>query len=255
VNAAKGYDLNLTGNLEFPSISYEHGVYIMGKKIKIAILDDHQGIIDGYMYRLSSDPDIEVVATMTYGEELDRILEEHYVDVLLLDVQVPTNASNANTYPILHSIPKILQTYPNLSVLVISMYNQRTLIQSVMEAGASGYILKDDQNSIQDLATIIRGIASGGIHLSQKAYAQLMKRQKPEDQVLTSRQLEALSLCASYPNDNIHDLASRMNIANSTMRNLLSSAYIRLKVQRRGAAVAKARQMNLITPDKSAHPL
>jgi DNA-binding NarL/FixJ family response regulator len=124
---------------------------------------------------LSNAQDIEVAFTLSYGEALELMLAQQPVDVLLLDVSVPTGPQNANPYPILYLIPKLLQTYPHLEILVISMYSQRALINSVMEAGASGFILKDDQLAIRELAAIIRLVAYGGIHLSQKAHQELMK--------------------------------------------------------------------------------
>jgi len=222
----------------------------MPTKIRVAILDDHQGIIDGYQFRLNGAADIEVVATAIYGEELETILANNQVDVLLLDVHVPSSASNPNPYPILYQIPKLLQIYPDLSVLVISMHAQRTLINAIMESGASGYILKDDQASIRELASIVRMVANGGVHLSPLAYQQLLKRHTGElGQPLTPRQLEALSLCAAHPGASTAELAQKMNIAHSTMRNLLSGTYLKLKVRTRAEAVARARQSGLITPE------
>lgn len=219
-------------------------------KIRIAILDDHQGIIDGYLYRVGNVQDMEVVFTLSYGEALEATLAQHPVDVLLLDVSVPTGPQNANPYPILHLIPRLLQSYPKLEILVISMYSHRALINSVMEAGASGFILKDDQQAIRDLAAIIRLVAHGGIHLSQKAHQELMKRTASNlGQHLSNRQTEALSLCAAYPEEDTAFLAQRMGVANSTIRNLLSGAYLKLNVRNRAAAVAKARQMGLIAPE------
>lgn len=223
----------------------------MSGKIRVAILDDHQGIIDGYLYRLAGAPDIEVVATVLYGEALEPMLAQHEVDVLLLDVHVPTNPNNANPYPILFLIPKLLQSYPSMEVLVISMHTQRTMIHAVMEAGASGYVLKDDQITIQKLASVIRTIAGGGIYLSQQAYQQLLKRQGFVTLPLTTRQLEVLSLCAAYPDASTADLAKKMCIESSTVRNLLSGAYLKLDVHTRAAAVAKAHQAGLLTPDVS----
>lgn len=65
---------------------------------------------------------------------------------------------------------------------------------------------------------------------------------------LTPRQLELLSLCAAYPDMSTAELADVMSVSNSTVRNLLSSAYLRLNVHSRTAAVEKAREMGLITP-------
>jgi two-component system nitrate/nitrite response regulator NarL len=219
----------------------------MSPKIRVIILDDHQSIIDGYLFRLSQTPEIEVVATITYGEELEATLKDYETDVLLLDVYVPTSQDNPNPYPILHLIPKVLQTYPDLSVLVISQHNQSTLIKAVMDAGASGYILKDDYATIQGLVNVVRSIAKGDIYLSKQAYQQLSKK-IPEDSSLTARQQEALSLCIAFPDADTAELARRLGIAHSTMRNILSGAYMRLNVRNRAAAIAKVRQLGLITP-------
>ena len=220
----------------------------MSPKIRVTILDDHQSIIDGYLYRLNKNSEIEVVATANFGEDIEPLLGSHPTDVLLLDVQVTTSPDNPNPYPILHLIPKVLQDYPDLSVLVISMHNQPTLIKAVMDAGASGYIFKDDRETIQELGNVVQAVAKGGIHLSQHAYQQLFKK-LPKESTPTSRQLEALSLCASYPDATTAELANRLGIANSTMRNLLSEAYLRLNVRSRTSAIAKARLLGLITPD------
>jgi two-component system, NarL family, nitrate/nitrite response regulator NarL len=220
------------------------------RTIRVTILDDHQSIIDGYMYRLTSVPGFDVVATLSYGEQLEPTLAAHASDVLLLDINVPTSAGNPNPYPILHDIPNLLQKYPDLSILVISMYAERSLIRAVMEVGASGYVLKDDQATIRDLGNAVQSVASGGIYFSQKA-SQLLLSQKNStgNGQLSARQLEALSLCAAYPDWTSAELAQKMSVSNSTVRNLLSGAYPRLGVHNRAGAIAKARQLGLITPD------
>ena len=228
----------------------------MSDKIRVAILENHQGIIDGYQFRLGTSPDIEIVATAAYGEALEPMLAHSPADVLLLDVHVPTSRDNLNPYPILHLIPRLLETYPSLVILVISMHNQRKLIEAVMAAGASGFVLKDDQATIRDLASVIRSVAGGGIHLSQSAYQQLTKGRDPYgDQALTARQTEVLSLCAAYPDASTAELASRLFIANSTVRNLLSEVYLKLNVRTRSAAIAKAHQIGLLPPDVPASNL
>ena len=222
----------------------------MENKIDVAILDDYQGIIDGYLYRLSGAPDIEVVATILFGEDLEPALAKHPVDVLILDVQIPTSQNNPNPYPILYIIPRLLEIYPNMVVLVISMHTQRTLINAVMEAGASGYIVKDDQATIRELASVVRTVAGGSIYMSQYAYMELKKSKTGALlQPLSPRQLEALSMCAAFPDASTAELSRKMNIANSTLRNLLSGAYLKLNVRSKAAAIARARQMGLITPE------
>ena len=220
------------------------------KKIRVTILDDHQSIVDGYVYRLSQIPQIEVAATCSFGDELEHALAKHSTDVLLLDVNVPAGPDNPNPYPILSIIPKLLQIYPDINILVISMHSERGLIRAVMEAGASGYILKDDQATVRDLGNVILSVGGGGIYFSQKAYQLYAKSQLDDGpEHLTARQLEVLSLCAAYPDDTTAELAQRMTIANSTLRNLLSGAYVKLEVHTRTAAIAKARQLGIIVQD------
>lgn len=221
--------------------------------IRVTILDDHQSIIDGYVYRLSNLPGLEIAATISYGEELEPSLAAHPTDVLLLDINVPTSTENVNPYPILHSIPSLLEKYPDLHILVISMYAERSLIRAVMEAGASGYLLKDDRAMLQDLANVVQSVAGGGIYFSKNAHRLMLSRKiVPSEEHLSTRQLEALSLCAAYPDWTSADLAKKMSASRSTVRNLLSGAYIRLGVHNRTAAIEKARQLGLITPHSPA---
>jgi two-component system, NarL family, nitrate/nitrite response regulator NarL len=226
----------------------------MTDKKRVTILDDHPSIIDGYVFRLSSNPQIEIAATINYGQDLEPTLAKHPTDVLLLDVNVPISADNPNQYPILHAIPKLLQTYTGLSILVISMYAERGLIRAVMEAGASGYILKDDQTATRDLSSVVLSVAGGGIYFSQKAHELYSNHLSKENMLLSTRQLEALSLCGAYPNFSTAELAAKMSISNSTVRNLLSAAYLKLNVSNRAAAISKAQQLGLITPVPSPLP-
>jgi|SRR5215211_1018859 len=220
----------------------------MKDKIQVIIMDDHQSIVDGYLYRLSKVPEIEVVTTLAYGDDLERTLEEHPVDVLVLDVEVPASPENLNSYPILYMIPKLLELYPNLAVLVISMHNEPGLVRAIVEAGAAGYILKGDSKKIQELGKCILSLVNGDPCFSDKILRVFPGRL---NEPFTARQLEALSLCAAYPNSKTAELAGKMKIANSTLRNLLSTVYLKLGVQTRAAAIAKARQMGIITPDSA----
>ena len=219
------------------------------RKINVAILDDHQSIVDGYVHRLSQSPLIEVVATLNFGDQLEPTLAKFPTDVLLLDISVPVSTENSNDYPILHLIPKLMQLYPHMNILVISMFAERGLIRGIMEAGANGYILKDDRSTLVDLANVVLTIAGGGIHLSQKAHQLFLSDQlNRTGNTLSLRQLEALSLCAAFPDALTTELSKEMAVANSTFRNLLSGAYIKLNVRTRTAAISKARSLGIITP-------
>jgi DNA-binding NarL/FixJ family response regulator len=221
-------------------------------KIRVIILDDHQSIIDGYRYRLSQVPEVEIVATLSYGDELAAALKANPVDVLILDVQVPTSSGNLNFYPILHVIPRLLQQYPELMILVISMHSEPSLIRAIVDAGAAGYLLKGDSKRVQELGKWILALVNGELCYSEKALEALVSKR---DEPFTPRQLEALSLCAAYPNSKTAELARKMEIANSTLRNLLSAVYVKLGVQTRAAAIAKARDLGIITPDSTVPQL
>jgi DNA-binding NarL/FixJ family response regulator len=228
----------------------------MTRKIRVAILDDHQSIVDGYIYRLSGNPQIEVVANMACGDDLEpTLVSQPDIDVLILDVNVPTSSSNVNPYPILHVIPNLLQKFPALNILVISVFAERGLIRSLAKAGVSGYILKDDQAVIRDLADVVLSVADGGIRFSPKAHLALLATDdlRPSAR-LSGRQLEALSLCAAYPNQTTAQLAQMMSVSNSTVRNLLSSAYMKLGVGTRAAALERAHFLGLITPRAATSP-
>jgi len=222
----------------------------MSHKIRVSILDDHQSIIDGYRYRLSRADRVQVVATACFGEALEPMLAEHPTDVLLLDMQVPTSPENNNPYPVPQTIPRLLQAYPTLSILIISMHAKRPMIRTVMEAGASGYILKDDGQTIQHLEEVILAVAGGDIYLSQAADELY---DPGEGSALTPRQLEVLSLFAAYPNHTSASVALKLEVAHSTVRNLLSEAYMRLGVRNRSAAILKAQELGLIPPATVAY--
>ena len=217
-------------------------------KIRVAILDDHQSSLDSYTLRLTGKGNIEVVGTAGYGVELDPLLEENRVDVLILDVGVPNSEEDRNPYPILHVLPRLRKSYPLMAVLIISMYDQPNLVKAALDAGASGYILKEDREAIVQLAEVVTLVKTGGIYLSQKLRSMLVDAGAHRGPLLSARQKEALSLAAAYPDISTQEMAERMNIASSTVRNLLSKAYKRLKVHSRSAAIEKARALGLISP-------
>jgi DNA-binding NarL/FixJ family response regulator len=223
-----------------------------GPQVRVAILEDHQSIVDGYIYRLSTAPEIQVVGAASFGEDLEPLLASHPADVLLMDINIPASPENGNPFPILHMLPGLLDKYPGLRILAISVLTQNTLIEALIEAGISGYIFKHDQASIQQLAKIVLMTASGGVYFSQGAYQNMRGTlAKSTGSLLTLRQMEILSICAAYPDVSTAELAARLGIASSTLRNLLSGAYLRLEVRTRAAAIAKARKLGLLADSDS----
>ena len=217
--------------------------------IRVAILDDHQSTIDGYAFRLKDHDNIQVVATARYGSEVEGILSENDIDLLVLDISMPTSKDDSNPYPLLFMLPKLREQYPDTTILIISMHKHRSLMRALMQAGAKGYILKDDRKAILQLGDIITSLAAGGVYFSEQSYAVMADDQAGNDvKPLTPRQVQVLSLSAAYPDMSTAKLADQLEIAPSTLRNLMSESYLRLGVRNRAAAIAKARQLGLITP-------
>jgi DNA-binding NarL/FixJ family response regulator len=220
--------------------------------INVGILDDHSAITAGYQVKLNGLPDIQVAWTATYYSEVEKYLAKIPTDVLILDVEVPNSPSDHNPFPILHVIPSLLDFYSEMVIVIISMFDRRALIRNLMQAGASGYILKDDKLAYDDLPDIIRRLAKGDIYYSPTV-EKLLSNEISDELILTPRQLEALSLKIARPNLTTKEMADEMNIAPSTVRNLLSDVYTRLGVQNISGAVAKARQLDLVTPAKKVY--
>ena len=216
----------------------------MNKNIRVAILDDHQSIIDGYVYRLSMSLDIKIVGTCLFGSELEAMLSGKSIDVLLMDLSVPISSDNQNIFPIRHELKKLFVKYPSLKVIAISVFSQKSLVQEMIKIGVSGYIVKEDQNAIKNLARIVQVVAGGGLYLS--ANVDFNASFSDGDELLTPRQREALSLCVAYPDATTSVLAHKMEISSSTFRNILSGAYQRLGVRTRNAAVKRVAELEIV---------
>ena len=213
--------------------------------INVAILEDHQSTIDGYRLRLSEHPATNVVTSSLFSEKLFTMLDTHPVDVLILDINVPISKENRNIQPIHQLITGLKLKYPDLVILVISMHAQRTMIKTILKAGTSGYILKDDYDSIRNLGKIVETLAEGGTFMSNRV-RDIFFNGHANDLMLTQRELEVLSICAAYPDESTAELAERLEVANSTVRNFLHKIYIKLQVHGRAAAILKAQEIGLL---------
>jgi DNA-binding NarL/FixJ family response regulator len=215
--------------------------------IRIAILEDHPFIVSGYTHQLANHPEIEIVAALEYSNQIDPLLAEKTVDVLLLDLQVPVSPDNSNPYPVFYMVEHLLEIYPDLYILVITMHAERYMIRKLLELGVSGYILKNDRTAHNDLAQIIRSVATGNIYISNQAQQQLYRRDKSQPK-LTTRQAMVLSLFAAHPNWSRRQMAEYLSVTSSTVRNTLHMIYVALGVNTLAGAIARAREQGLITP-------
>ena len=218
----------------------------MTNPIRVALLEDDLTTLDNYRHRLSQAPPLVVVGAARAWSELEALLADAPVDVALLDLSVPTSPDNAAPYPVLTALPGLLQAHPALHALVIARHTDRSLIGAVLETGVSGYLLKDDVEMLDALAAVVMTVAGGGLVFSPNAFHSLPRRGPRSGPRLTARQQEALALSAAYPDAPLAELAQRLGVMNSTARNLLSGAYLRLGVRNRASAVSRARQLGLI---------
>jgi DNA-binding NarL/FixJ family response regulator len=133
------------------------------------------------------------------------------------------------------------------------MHGERTLIEAALKAGVNGYLLKDDRTAIQNLGGTINIVLQGGSYLSQYTLEKLSGSKAPAVS-LSSRQLQILSMCAANPNLTKAEIAKSLNIADSTVRNLLASAYQRLEVRNLTAAITAARALGILTAQLPLYP-
>ncbi|MCC7360133.1 MAG: response regulator transcription factor [Anaerolineales bacterium] len=212
--------------------------------VRVAILEDLPVVVDGYRYRLAQVAGVEIVFSAADGQTFEAQLAATPADVVLMDLGVPTEPGTLNPYPVPAALPQLHNRYPNLNVIIVSVLADRVLIETMLNAGATGYLVKSDAEAYERLAEIITIVAEGGQYLSQTAQ-QLLRRPAAADNgsPLTKRQVEVLALCAAYPDNNLGELAQRLGVSSTTVRNQMSQIYLRLEVRTRHAAVLRAKSL------------
>ena len=104
--------------------------------IKVLLADDHQIVLDGLSSLFEEEEDIEKVQEVTDGELVLKFLESHEVDVLVLDIEMPRLDG-------IETARKIKSQYPDVKILVLTMYNSTQFIKQLIQIGVNGYILKN----------------------------------------------------------------------------------------------------------------
>jgi DNA-binding NarL/FixJ family response regulator len=168
------------------------------EKITVAIVDDHQLFRNGLKFIISNEPDIETVIEASNGKEFLSYLEEYKPDLVLMDISMPEMDGVETTR-------RAILKYPDLNVLVLSMYSDVEYYNTMIDLGVKGFILKDIDN--KELVEAIRKVYSGGNYFSQELLLKLIKH-KPEGSGidLTRREKEVLELiCKGYSNQEISD--------------------------------------------------
>ena len=168
------------------------------KKIKLTIVDDHQLFRNGLKFILDDREDMEVIAEASNGTEFLKQLEFLKPDVVLMDINMPEmNGVEASKQALLK--------YPDLNILILSMFGDVEYYNTMIDIGVKGFILKDIDND--QLYEAIHKINNGGNYFSQELLLQLIKNKPVDDSiVLTAREKEVLELiCEGLSNQQISD--------------------------------------------------
>lgn len=213
--------------------------------LKVIVLDDHPMIIDGVSSRLARTNTLRVVGYANYGQDFRALLEIHQPDVVILDINVRVSPSNDNLFAIFHELDYVQENYPQAVILVISMYNERAMLYSLFEHGASGYLLKDDVEGWNRLDDIILKL-NEQMYISPACQEKLRQTKTGELNPLTPIHTTLLSLMAAYPKATTLQIACWLNKSHSTVRNQLSLAYAKLGVTNRFEAIEKARKLGIL---------
>lgn len=193
------------------------------KKINIVIADDHKIFRQGVTELLKREKDIVVVADLVTKDELDRIIEKNIVDLVIMDIDMGEESGIDITR-------QLKKDHPEVRVLALSMHGDRNYVVRMLEAGASGYILKNAGKD--EILDAIHTVASGNTYFSSQVSNALLehisnpvliKKKKPEDLPLTDREIEVLKLIAEENNN--AEIAEKLFISVRTVdthrRNLL----------------------------------
>ena len=167
-------------------------------KIRIVLVDDHQMLIDGLKAILSTFENIEIVKTYTNGNQLLNEFESLKIDLILTDISMP----QIDGYELTKQIKKIKA---DTKVIAVSMSGDIANINRMLDAGISGYVLKNAGND--ELLEAIEKVASGKMHFSDDVTEEMVKSSKEKDKKpsekisLSEREIEILKLIAQEHNN------------------------------------------------------
>lgn len=126
-------------------------------RIRVVLADDHRILREGLAALMSRETDLELVATADDGPSMMRQVREHVPDVLVTDISMPgLNGIDA--------VQRLRSELPQVQVLCLSVHDEDRLVLAMIEAGASGYVLKD--SSFEELTLAVRQVVLGRIYIS-----------------------------------------------------------------------------------------
>lgn len=218
------------------------------KPIDILIVDDHQMIREGIRASLAADSDIQVVGEAATGAEALQELAQHpSVQVVVMDISLGDGQDGTVI------TEQVTKQYPKVQVLVLSMHDEEAHITGMLQAGATGYLLKD--TGMEELVTAIKTVAAGENYFCQRVSTTMMqrflhqkKRAVQKDSVLpeqlTNRELEILQLISDeYTNQ---EIADKLFISPRTVDTHRRNLILKLNVKNTAGLVRYAIKHDLI---------
>lgn len=195
--------------------------------IKIAIADDHQMMIDGIKSLLKQEKNMTVIGEALNGEEMLKVIERKKADVVLMDVRMPVMDG-------MEATQLISQRFPDVKVLMLTMYNSREYIEKLIKSGAAGYILKNTgkQELITAIETVYRGEQYYSREVTERFMESFQKKKKVYSDIpieLTGREKDVLKLIAQE--FTTQEIADKLCISHHTVethrKNLISKLNVR----------------------------
>jgi len=212
--------------------------------IRILLADDHALLRAGIRALLEDLPGVAVVAEAADGREALALVEAHRPDLLLADIAMPGLGG-------LEVTARVAEDYPEIGVVILSMYRDGEYVRKAVKAGARGYLLKD--SAIPELELAIRAVARGETYLSPPVSTQVVadyRRLAYETALegpLTPRQREILRLIAE--GKTTKSIARSLNISVKTVETHRTQLMDRLDIHDVAGLVRHAIRVGLVTPE------
>lgn len=208
--------------------------------IRVVVVDDHLFYREGVAALLAGFDDVEVVGEAAHGDEVVSVVATSRPDVVLLDLGLPGRSGLA-------LLPEILERWPTIAVVVVTMDDDDSSIRAALHRGAVGYLLKDA--TAAELHRALTAAADGQFTLSASLAPRLpglvagSGRRPVRDGVvgLTPRELVLLGHLAEGRTN--EEIARHLDVAPKTIRNQLSLLYTKLAVTDRSQAALLARDL------------
>lgn len=204
--------------------------------IRIVIADDHPVVRAGIRALLDAEDDLEVIREAATADDAVVFADQLAPDLVLMDLQFADGPRGAEATRRIRA----LDDPPH--VLVLTNYDTDADILNAIEAGASGYLLKDAPPD--ELVAAVRAAAAGESALAPVIAGRLMARMRAPLTSLSARELEVLELVAAGASNT--DIAGRLHITEATVKSHLVHIFTKLDVGSRTAAVSAARALGLL---------